>query len=246
MDNIVYAVYSCPPTSAVFATGEIKNANMVCAIDYIVIEEWIKKRLKKFAGDFTYLPPGANFRDELNFLATALENTDLSLCFLHQQNRMNADEEAAQKYVEAKLLEILERGGEGVVLRDGASPWTPKRHKGILKYKPFDDAEGIITGFTGGRETDKGSRNLGRIGALILNFNGKRLELSGMTDDEREFDNEAMKDWSAKHPGLDVPPDVGVKSRHFRVGQTVTFKYRELSDDGIPKEARYWRKRGVE
>ena len=32
----------------------------------------------------------------------------------------------------------------------------------------------------------------------------------------------------------------------FRKGQTVTFKYRELSDEGIPKEARYWRKRDVE
>jgi len=29
----------------------------------------------------------------------------------------------------------------------------------------------------------------------------------------------------------------------FKRGQQVTFKYRELSDDGIPKEARYWRPR---
>jgi hypothetical protein len=26
----------------------------------------------------------------------------------------------------------------------------------------------------------------------------------------------------------------------------VTFKYRELSDDGIPKEARFWRRRDAE
>ena len=29
--------------------------------------------------------------------------------------------------------------------------------------------------------------------------------------------------------------------------EIITFKYRELSDDGIPKEGRYWRRRkGVE
>jgi len=32
----------------------------------------------------------------------------------------------------------------------------------------------------------------------------------------------------------------------FRKGQNVTFIYRELTDDGIPKEARYHRKRDVE
>jgi hypothetical protein len=32
------------------------------------------------------------------------------------------------------------------------------------------------------------------------------------------------------------------QGKHFKVGDVVTFKYRELSDDGIPKEARYWRR----
>ena len=36
------------------------------------------------------------------------------------------------------------------------------------------------------------------------------------------------------------------QGKSFKVGQTVTFKYRELTDDGIPKEARYWRRRDAE
>ena len=36
------------------------------------------------------------------------------------------------------------------------------------------------------------------------------------------------------------------QGRHFKRGQTVTFKYRELTSDGIPKEARYWRRRDTE
>ena len=49
-----------------------------------------------------------------------------------------------------------------------------------------------MVGFTSGRETTKGSRLLGKIGALIVDYQGKRLELSGLTDAEREFLNPDM------------------------------------------------------
>jgi len=35
-----------------------------------------------------------------------------------------------------------------------------------------------------------------------------------------------------------------VHAVHFTIGQTITFKYRELSDDGVPLKAGYFRKRG--
>ena len=60
-------------------------------------------------------------------------------------------------------------------------------------------------------------RHLGRMGALIVKWKGKSFELSGMTDAERENPAE--------------------------IGSTVTFKYRGVTDFGIPKEARYWRLR---
>ena len=44
-DKIVFAVYSTPPLGAIFGTGEIKNANMVCNVDYLTIEAWIRQRL---------------------------------------------------------------------------------------------------------------------------------------------------------------------------------------------------------
>ena len=132
------------------------------------------------------------------------------------------------------------------MLRDPTSRWTPKRHRGILKYKPFSDAEGTVTGFTSGRETTKGSRLLGKIGALVVDYDGKRLELAGLTDEEREIGSPEAVAWAMRSPGLDIPPDVMPRSKHFKRGETVTFKYRELTDEGIPKEARYWRKRDVE
>ena len=44
-DKIVFAVYSTPPLGAIFSTGQIKNANMVCNVDYLAAEAWIRRRL---------------------------------------------------------------------------------------------------------------------------------------------------------------------------------------------------------
>jgi len=238
-DQIVYAVYSSPPIAQLFATGEIKNTNMVCPVDFIAVEHWIRNRLDNFDGDYRYLPPGSLFQDELQFLSTNLENSEASICYLHPQTQVG---DTGQ--IDAFLDRVLDQGGEGVVIRNPRGLWVPKRHRGLLKYKPFSDAEGIVTGFTSGRETDKGSKLLGKIGALILDYNGKRLELAGLTDEERTFASADMTTHAEQHSGVDMPAHF--QGKHFRLGQKVTFKYRELSDDGIPKEARYWRKRGAE
>ncbi len=243
-DQIEYAVYSSPPLVGIFQTGEIKNANMHRAIDFLGMEQWVRQRLNRFDSDFRYLPPGSRFVDELNFLAKILINSPVSVCYLHQQTKLFDVPDEAAKQVEMYLQRVLDMGGEGIVLRNPTEPWIPKRNRGILKYKPFSDAEGTVIGFTSGRETDKGSKHLGRIGALILDYNGKRLELSGLTDIEREFETVIASDHAEKNPGKDMP--AGIQGKHFKLGQKVTFKYRELSDDGIPKEARYWRRRSVE
>lgn len=259
-DKIVFAVYSCPPLQSVFGTGEIKNTNMVCNMDYIGVEHWIRRRLdalgkepamegvpvpkRCLADDYKYLPFGVPFADELRFLNEKLDNGEGSVCYLHQQTKLIDVPDEAAKQVESFLQRVLDQGGEGVVIRNPDATWTPKRHRGLLKYKPFNDAEARIIGFTSGRETAKGSKHLGRIGALITDFKGKRLELSGLTDNEREFSSGEMGVFAAANPGVDMPD--WFQGRAFKKGQMVTFKYRELTDDGIPKEARYWRRRDVE
>jgi hypothetical protein len=241
--KIAYAVYSCPPLDAVFGDGEIKNTNMVVTTSFVTIMAWMKQRMEEFEGDFRFLNPGATFADELKFLSEAIE-TQNDHCFLHQQTLLPNDETAARELVELHLDRTLAKGGEGVVMRDPTATWIPKRHDGILKFKPFEDAEGRVIGFTSGRETLKGSRLQGMIGALIVDYKGKRLELSGLTDAERAFQTSEMSVYASQHPGVDMPEQF--QGQVFRKGQTVTFIYRELTDDGIPKEARYFRKRDVE
>lgn len=150
----------------------------------------------------------------------------------------------AKEAVDKILDDLVATGAEGVMLRKPSAVWVPERSHDLLKYKPWSDAEGTVTGFTSGRKTNTGSKYLGLIGALILDFNGKRLELSGLTDKERYFTEIGFTIWAEENPGVDVPSHF--QGQHFRVGDVVTFKYRELSDDGIPKEARYYRERNAD
>jgi DNA ligase-1 len=238
LDKITYACYSLPSFDRMFLPAVIKNSNMHCTINEFV-RPWFEQRLP--AGFFS-LAKGSTFEDEYGWLCELLEGNERAIA--HPQILLIDCERGAREFVGEFLDDILELGGEGVVIRDPNAIWTPKRVNALLKFKPWEDAEGVITGFTSGRLTDKGSKHLGKIGALILDYNGKRLELSGLTDEERLFADDDMREVASRHPGEDMTADF--QGKHFKLGQTITFKYRELSDDGIPKEGRYWRKRDVE
>ena len=238
-DQIQYAVYSMPG-ARIWRPGEIKNSNFHRMIDGVQCMACVQA-----AG----LHPAAEeweltFEQELEVLCEHLATEPITACYLHEQIKLSDDESEA--VVEARRLqdEWLEHGAEGIVIRNPNARWTPKRVNDLLKWKPWEDDEGRIIGFTSGRKTDKGSKHLGKIGALILDFDGKRLELSGLTDNERLFATDEMALYAVQNPGVDMLD--WFRGKHFKLGQQVTFKYRELSDDGIPKEARYWRKRDVE
>lgn len=247
-DQISYAVYSSPALSHIFATGEIKNANFHLMVNSDEIEKFIQARVKKTGIGLVSIPAGATFEDELLFLRGALE-TQNDHVFLHQQIKLSNNEEEARAQADEFLAKVLDKGGEGGMFRNPAATWTPKRHKGLLKFKPFKDAEAVVIGFVSGKEGRIGQA-LGKIGALrvrTVDFeNNVEFEIgSGLTLEEREFLNADMSKHAAASPGTDMP--TFYQGKHIKKGDTITFKYRELSDDGIPKEGRYWRRRpGVE
>lgn len=124
--------------------------------------------------------------------------------------------------LDEKMAGVLEIGGEGLMLRDPHSYWEPVRSKKLLKMKPFKDDEAEIVGFEDGK-----GRLEGLVGALVVEWDGPagrvQFKLSGMTDAERQWGFFKAR-----------------SSENLR-GDIVTFKYRELTVDGIPKEARFWR-----
>jgi len=98
------------------------------------------------------------------------------------------------------------------------------------------------------------------MGALIIEYKGKRLELSGfnhVNDNERELTfltnaktkndpilkdvpDSIAKSWAKQNLETECPANI--INPLFPIGSTITFKYRGLSKDGIPQEAAYWRK----
>ncbi len=106
----------------------------------------------------------------------------------------------------AELDRVLKLGGEGLMLRKPGSKYESGRSSTLLKVKVFVDAEAVVVG----HEPGKG-RHKGRLGAVVAELpSGKRFNIgTGFTDKQR----------------ADPPA----------VGSTVTFKYQELSPDGVPR-----------
>jgi len=243
-DQIRYCVFGSPAFDQVFGTGEIKNPNFTQMVSEPLVRKWFAERAETgVLEDFKTFDKAADFEAEMAFLLEAVTSTHDVVDVIPHGQLPGVEEEAVRK-VDELLDKFLEAGGEGLVLRDGSATWEPRRIAGALKVKDVNDDEGILVGYVSGRETNKGSKLLGMIGALILNYNGKRLELSGLTNEERKFELPAATCWAKNHPGEVVPAHFN--GARLKVGDKITFKYRELSDDGLPKEARYYRKRGNE
>lgn len=106
---------------------------------------------------------------------------------------------------------ILARKGEGAVLRHKFSTWEPHRSWHLLKYKPVDQSDAVIIGFS---DADEDKRLAGLVGGLIVKWEDKTFTIgSGLNDAERQ-------------PG------------YFKVGQKIAFRYTGFTETGIPREAR--------
>jgi DNA ligase-1 len=228
----------------IFADGEVKNPGMRLAVKLAEVQAWIDTRLPELAG-FASVASPATFADELDFLGENI-TPQHGHVFLHEQIQLPSDETDAREAVSTFLREVLDKGGEGVVLRNPNASWLPKRNAGSLKHKPFYDSEAVIIGFVAGKKGKQGNV-LGKIGVLKVRWRDVEFEIGGgLSMTERElYGSGGAFNYAVEHPG-EILPD-WCDGKHLRRGQTITFKYRELSDSGIPKEGRFWRRRdGVE
>ena len=246
-DKISFAVYSSPALAHVFRDGEIKNSNIVLEVRLKDMAEFLRDQVRAIPG-YQSVPENSTFEQELLFLREAIE-TQNDHVFMHQQVKLPADPQAARDAAYEYLAKVLDKGGEGCVIRDPSAAWTPKRHRGLLKFKPYEDSEAVVIGYIAGKEGKQGNV-LGKIGALRVRSLKLKANVefeigSGLTMEEREFATPAAVAYAAAHPAEVMPAEFNGK--HIKHGSTITFKYRELSDDGIPKEGRFWRRReGVE
>jgi DNA ligase-1 len=113
-------------------------------------------------------------------------------------------------HLRKELARIEALGGEGLMLRQPQSKYRAGRSSTLLKVKTFHDAEALVIGHQAGA-----GRHKGRLGALLVQLDdGTKFSVgTGFSDAER-----------------DAPPDVGA---------TITFRYQELSDGGVPRFPSY-------
>jgi DNA ligase-1 len=111
-----------------------------------------------------------------------------------------------------KFVEVVEAGGEGLMLRKKGSAYDFKRSSSLLKVKKTNDSEAEVIGHEDGK-----GRNKGRCGALVCQLpSGVKFNCgSGLTDAER-----------------DNPPPIGA---------TITFGYMELTKNGVPRHPTFIR-----
>ena len=109
-------------------------------------------------------------------------------------------------HVQEALAHVESLGGEGLMVRQPGSLYVAGRSSTLLKIKSFFDAEARVTGYVPGA-----GRHKGRTGALEVELpDGTRFAVgTGLSDAARE-----------------APP---------AVGSVITFRYQELSKDGVPR-----------
>jgi DNA ligase 1 len=117
---------------------------------------------------------------------------------------------AGMDHLRDELLRVEALGGEGLMLRQPKSLYAVGRSNTLLKVKTFHDAEATVIGHAPGAGKHKG-----RLGALIAKLaDGTTFNVgTGFSDAER-----------------DAPPAIGA---------VITFRYQELSNDGVPRFPSY-------
>lgn len=238
--DIKFMVLDSPRPECVFADGTINETNFKRELKGCL--EWAQQRSAEVMSAVPY-SRYASFQTLYAWLKNNIAPTG-NLEVLEQQQLPFSTPDAVVR-LESYMSAVVDGGGEGVVVRKANSIWAPERTHDVMKHKPYSDAEGTVTGYVWGRETALGSKLLGLMGALVLDFRGKRLELSGFTDAERVMHSVSTDDYTSREPYRHPGEEVTSKwlSQQFPRGSVVSFKYRELSDAGLPKEARFFRKR---
>ena len=113
-------------------------------------------------------------------------------------------------HLRAELARVEALGGEGLMVRRPGSRYEVGRSSSLLKVKSLHDAEARVLEHLAGA-----GRHEGRLGALLVEMpNGTRFSVgTGFSDQERVH-----------------PPAVGA---------LITYRYQELSKDGVPRFPSY-------
>ncbi len=112
------------------------------------------------------------------------------------------------------LNATVEAGFEGLMLLALGTPYVVGRSEALIKLKPWRYGTGKVVGLKEGKD-----KYVGMLGALEVEWQGIRFFVSGgLSDEQRD------RIWR----------DRALMIEHMTIGKTIPFKYRDLSNKGIP------------
>jgi len=229
--HVGYYLFDMPPLECVFDDGRINNNNF----KKVIVKSECMAMYKSWEG---YTPP-SNCRFETRLKLMHMKVTQCDNLIVHKQmvlpmKQADAMEEATRLFD----IAIAKPNGEGLILRAMHAPYHVKRTPLMVKMKDVDDMEGTVIGYTTARE----GKLEGMMGAAILQLdNGIVLNLSGFEHGERRLCSDEATNWALDNMETKLPDRFS--NPLFPRGSRITFRYRNLTDAGVPSEARYFRKR---
>lgn len=241
--KIKYQVFDCPSMDIIFGDGCLETDIFTKTFNKD-IRTWVSDRAMELG--VTVEPSNRQFEYMLLWLKK--QNIENDYVQIAEQRVLPYSTDQCNLIINQTMEEVVAGGGEGLMFRDSQSYWEPARSHSLLKLKKWYDSECTVVGYTAGALTKKGSKHLGKMGAMIVTWESKTFEISGFKDIERELwtidasgkplvkANEIVSNM----PGKDVP--IFVANPMFPRGSKVSFRYRELSATGIPKSGIYLRK----
>ncbi|MGL4767825.1 MAG: DNA ligase [Formosimonas sp.] len=121
---------------------------------------------------------------------------------------------ASREQLQKNLDQVVAQGGEGLMLHLASAPYVTGRSDVLYKLKPLQDAEATVIAHLAGQ-----GKYHNMLGALLVR-----------TDDGREFKiGTGFSDEVRRQPPA--------------IGTVVTYRYRGLTRNGLPRFASYWRVR---
>lgn len=131
---------------------------------------------------------------------------------LIEQFLVKSEEELTQR-----LHNVMDQGGEGVMLHRKTARYASGRSHDLLKLKPFSDAEATVMGYRPGK-----GKYLGQVGSLQVQTDEGKIFFIGT----------GLKDKERQHP----PP----------LNSRITFRHQGFTKNGIPRFPVYLRIRDEE
>lgn len=153
----------------------------------------------------------ADFTSRIQQMKKLIKSSESAYLKMIKQQRIENNEQ-----LQLLLEQVLENGGEGLMLHKGGAYHQAKRSKDLMKLKKYEDAEAVVIQHLTGK-----GRNTGRLGSLLVETKeGIRFKIgTGFSDLERE----------------NPPP----------VGATITYKYVGKTNNNVPRFASFMRIREV-